>query len=76
MSSGQQYWHDKQADEAAEELAAKRQAQASRLGVPVELGLAIKALDDAIGNNTDGISVKAYNQMSAHLDKILKYKIS
>lgn len=76
MSSGPQYWHDKHAEEAAEELAAKRQAQASRLGVPVELGLAIKALDDAIGNNTDGISVKAYNQMSAHLDKILKYKIS
>tara|TARA_B000000565_G_scaffold255758_1_gene237544 strand:+ start:56890 stop:57120 length:231 start_codon:yes stop_codon:yes gene_type:complete len=76
MSSGQQYWHDKHAEEVAAELAAKRQAQATKLGVPVELGLAIKALDDAIGSNTDGISVKAYNQMSSHLDKILKYKIS
>ena len=76
MSSGQQYWHDKHAEEVAAELAAKRQAQATKLGVPVELGLAIKALDDAIGSTTDGISVKAYNQMSSHLDKILKYKIS
>jgi len=51
MSSGQQWWYDKQQEEAYQESNRKRAEKSAELGVPIELGLKLAKLEKLVREN-------------------------